>query len=119
MDALVAVGFAANILQFVDGTCYILKIGRQLRRNGMTDSNLSLEQSIRFFEHQVARIRSQQPAAAAGSDPAEQVRFIQTSVHLYLPLANHLIVLPQNVYLSRISFWISLAISKRSENIHL
>jgi len=71
MEALAAVGFAANILQFVDGVCHVLKIGRQLRRNGMTDSNLNLEQSVKFLEHQITRIRSQQ-AIVTGSGQVEQ-----------------------------------------------
>ena len=73
--ALAAVGFAANILQFVDSVCHVLNVGRQLRRHGMTDFNWDLERSTKFLEHQVARIRSQQ-GAVTGLDEADQVQII-------------------------------------------
>ena len=64
MEALVAVGFAANILQFVDYTCYVLKIGKQLRRKGMSETTSDLEKSAESLQHQVDRIRSQQGTTA-------------------------------------------------------
>jgi hypothetical protein len=59
MEALAAVGFAANILQFVDSVSHVLKIGNQLRRNGMSDFNSDLERSTVVLQHQVDRIRIQ------------------------------------------------------------
>jgi len=73
MEALVAVGFAANILQFVDFVCHALDLGNQLRRQGMSDVTLDLEQSAKFLEHQVSRIRSQR-GAATGLDVTDKVR---------------------------------------------
>lgn len=72
VDALAAIGFAANILQFVDYICHVLKVGRQLRRQGMVESNQDLEQTARLLEHQVARIRSQQ-GVETGLDESDQV----------------------------------------------
>ena len=72
MEALVAVGFAASILQFVDFVCHALDLGSQLRRQGMSDVTLDLEQSAKFLEHQVSRIRSQ-CGAATGMDVTDQV----------------------------------------------
>ena len=80
MEALVAVGFAANILQFVDSVCLVFNVGSQLRRHGMTDFNSDLERSTKFLEHQIARIRSQQ-GAVTGLDEADQVQFVGHCVY--------------------------------------
>ncbi len=72
MEALAAVGFAANILQFVDSVSHVLKVGSQLRRNGMSDFNSDLERSTVLLQHQVDRIRMQ-CGAAHGVDEAGQV----------------------------------------------
>ncbi|TVY30238.1 hypothetical protein LHYA1_G000648 [Lachnellula hyalina] len=52
MEALVAVGFAANILQFVDYVSHLLNIGSQLRRQGISDFNSDLERSATLLKHQ-------------------------------------------------------------------
>jgi hypothetical protein len=72
MEALVAVGFAANILQFVDYICHVLNVGKQLRRRGMTDSNLDLERAAKILENQVVKIRSQQ-GTGTGLDETDKV----------------------------------------------
>jgi hypothetical protein len=72
MEALVAVGFAANILQFVDYICHVLNVGKQLRRQGMTDSNLDLERAAKILENQVVKIRSQQ-GTSTGLDETDKV----------------------------------------------
>jgi hypothetical protein len=86
MEALVAVGFAANILQFVDYVCSVVDIGNQLRRNGMTESNIDLERTTKTLEHQIARIRSQH-GATSGVEEADQVRFVD---HLCLLMLTEL-----------------------------
>lgn len=72
MEALAAVGFAANILQFVDYVCHVVKVGRQMRRNKMPDCNLNLEKTAKVLEHQIAKIRSQQ-GGATGLKEADKV----------------------------------------------
>lgn len=67
-----AVGFAANILQFVDYICHVLNVGKQLRRHGTTNSNLNLERAARVLENQVVKIRSQQ-GAGTGLDETDEV----------------------------------------------
>ena len=71
MEALVAVGFAANILNFVDFICHALKIGNQIRRNGMSDSNADLEKSITLLEHQMNKIRMQCGQTTSDTDVDE------------------------------------------------
>jgi hypothetical protein len=73
MEALVAVGFAANILQFVDYVSHLLNIGSQLRRQGISEFNSDLERSATLLEHQVTRIRFQ-CGTTAGSTAASQVK---------------------------------------------
>lgn len=82
MEALVAIGYAANILQFVDSICHVLKVGRQLRRRGMADSTLDLERAARFLENQVVKLRAQQ-GAGTGSEETEEVRIDDTSNFLH------------------------------------
>ena len=72
MEALTAVGFAANILQFVDSVSHVLKVGNQLRRNGMSDFNSDLERSATLLKHQVDQIRGL--CGTAGVDEVSQVR---------------------------------------------
>jgi hypothetical protein len=59
MEALAAVGFAANILQFIDWIAHVLAIGSQIRRNGVTDFNLNLERTAKELRYQISRIRPQ------------------------------------------------------------
>ena len=99
--ALAAVGFAANILQFVDSVCYVLDVGSQLRRHGMSDFNWDLERSTKFLEHQVARIRSQQ-GAVTGLDEADQVQIIgRLRLCILIEASRRWISLQKNVLLSR------------------
>ena len=72
MEALVAVGFAANVLQFVDYICHTLKIGKQVWSNGMSDTGSDLECSTTLLEHQIERIR-RQSGTASGVNEASQV----------------------------------------------
>lgn len=65
MDALAALGFAANIFQFVESVSHVLQIGNQLRRNGMSDGHTELERSASILQHQVDRIRIQCGTAAS------------------------------------------------------
>jgi len=60
MDPLAALSFAANIAQFVDYVCHVLKVGKQIRRHGMAESTEELEQTAKLLEHQVARITALQ-----------------------------------------------------------
>ena len=101
MEALAAVSFAANILQFVDSICHVLKVGSQLRRRGMTDFNLDLERSTKFLEHQVARIRSQQ-GAVTGLGEADQVQIIgHLRLCMLIEASRRWINLQKNVWVSR------------------
>jgi len=79
MDPLAAVGFAANILQFVDYVSHVLKIGKQIQRHGMVESNQDLEQTATLMEHQLARIRAQQ-GIDTGLDGPDKVRFYPVQV---------------------------------------
>lgn len=54
--ALAAIGLAANILQFIDWVSHVCEVGSQIRRNGISDFNLSLERTVLELEHQLGRI---------------------------------------------------------------
>jgi len=73
MDPFTGIGLVANILQFVDYVCHVLKIGRQIRRDGLVESNQELEQTAKVLEHQVARILSDQEIET-GLNESDKVR---------------------------------------------
>ena len=50
------IGLTGNILQFIDWLSSVLAIGNQIRRNGTSDFNLTLEQAAEGLERQVQRI---------------------------------------------------------------
>lgn len=54
---LSAIGFAANILQFIDYVSHILKIGKQIKRTGMSDFKFTIQESAKFLTDQANRIR--------------------------------------------------------------
>lgn len=58
MEALAAVGLAANILQFVDYVCQVMEIRKQIRRNnGVLDWQQDIERSAVLLKNQAHRIQ--------------------------------------------------------------
>ncbi|KAK7425991.1 hypothetical protein QQZ08_007573 [Neonectria magnoliae] len=52
MDPFAAIGFAANLLQFIDYLSYILKVGEQICRNGMPEFSSNIQTSAKILEDQ-------------------------------------------------------------------
>ncbi|KAJ4319345.1 hypothetical protein N0V84_006430 [Fusarium piperis] len=57
MDPFAAIGFAANLLQFIDYLSYILKVGKQIRRNRMPEFQSDIQTSLKILQDQVSRLR--------------------------------------------------------------
>jgi hypothetical protein len=72
MEPLEAIRFAVNIMQFVDSICHALDIGSQIRRSGIRESPLDLEESIKLLDHHSSIIQSQ-VGVVTGFDAADQV----------------------------------------------
>jgi hypothetical protein len=95
--ALAAIGLAANILQFIDWVSHICEVGSQIRRNGITDFNLSLERTVEELEHQLGRIHLPSGTITCATK-AEEVCSGTWSTSLFFPLTDcsHSGTLPTN-----------------------
>ena len=59
MEPLVALAFAANILQFIDWISHVLDVGNQIRRDGISDFNMGLDRTANELTYQIQRIKPQ------------------------------------------------------------
>ncbi|KAF4954200.1 hypothetical protein FGADI_5413 [Fusarium gaditjirri] len=53
---LATIAFAGNILQFIDWVAHVVNVGNQIRRNGMTEFDMTLDATTRILKHQILRI---------------------------------------------------------------
>ena len=71
MEAITAIGLAANILQFVDYVCHVLEIGKQIRRTGIGDWHQSIERDAALLKHQAHRIQLRKGDEESGDNPGQ------------------------------------------------
>jgi len=71
---LSAIGLVGNIIQFIDWISSVIAIGNQIRRNGASDFDLTLEKAAQGLEHQVQTILTRRSSIA--NTAAEEVSYL-------------------------------------------
>ncbi|KAF5535388.1 P-loop containing protein [Fusarium phyllophilum] len=75
---LATIAFAGNILQFIDWVAHVVNVGNQIRRNGMTEFDMTLDATTRILKHQILRITPPDEVATCHTLADQQLTEIAT-----------------------------------------